>query len=273
MNSKFRKLLDEAKKSSRVISRPATMEMAFGYKLSDPNLLGCLLELFFNFPHIDLYIDDFKVVCIPSNPNLSKKNIADFHFIFDLYSAIHEDLLAQNLIFHKVEDIREESSKVLKRVRLAYKNLSQRIDSYPDQTLIHDLVTALIAIGLATISFEKEDYMKMFSYKDMHSEAITYMKLKNENSSFEAISKAISVENKQKSVIANQARWQGHVAQQRRLYLDLDQQRQVKLGKKSSIKDTAMWIYTHHNPLELEYETIRNHLSKARKGIFDNKQK
>lgn len=264
--------MDEAKESSRIISRrPATMEMAFGYKLSDPNLLGYILELFFKFPHIDLYIDDFKVVCIPSNSNLSEKNIADFHFIFDLYNAIHEDLLAQNLIFHKVEDIMEESSEVLKRIRLAYKNFSQRIDSYPDQTLIHDLVTTLITIGLATISFEKEDYMKMFSYKDMHSEAITYMKLKDENNSFEAISKAISIENKQKSVIANQARWQGHVEQQRRLYLDLDQQREVKFGKKSSIKDTAMWIYTHHNPSEFEYETIRNHLSKARKGIFDNK--
>lgn len=69
---------------------------------------------------------------------------------------------------------------------------------------------------------------------------------------------------------ANEARWQGHVEKQRQKYLELDRQRQRDLGKKLSIKDVAMWIYNNRNEFEVEYETIRNHLSKARKGEFTN---
>lgn len=69
---------------------------------------------------------------------------------------------------------------------------------------------------------------------------------------------------------ANEARWQGHVEQQRRKYLELDKQRQSDLGKKLTIKSVATWIYEHHNQNNLEYETIRDHLSKARKGEFTN---
>lgn len=69
---------------------------------------------------------------------------------------------------------------------------------------------------------------------------------------------------------ANEARWQGHVEQQRRKYLELDIQRQSDLDKKLSIKDVAMWIYNNRNEFEVEYETIRDHLSKARRGVFTN---
>lgn len=69
---------------------------------------------------------------------------------------------------------------------------------------------------------------------------------------------------------ANEARWQGHVEQQRRKYLELDRHRQSELGKNLRIKDVAMWIYNNRNEFEVEYETIRDHLSKARKGEFTN---
>jgi hypothetical protein len=69
---------------------------------------------------------------------------------------------------------------------------------------------------------------------------------------------------------ANEARWQGHVEKQRRKYLELDKQRQSDLGKKLTIKSVATWIYEHHNQDDLEYETIRDHLSKSRRGIFTN---
>ena len=69
---------------------------------------------------------------------------------------------------------------------------------------------------------------------------------------------------------ANEARWLGHVEQQRRKYLELDKQRQSELGKNLRIKDVAMWIYNNRNEFEVEYETIRDHLSKARKGEFTN---
>tara|TARA_R110002020_G_scaffold273609_3_gene488795 strand:- start:711 stop:1457 length:747 start_codon:yes stop_codon:yes gene_type:complete len=68
----------------------------------------------------------------------------------------------------------------------------------------------------------------------------------------------------------NDARWQGRVESLRRKYLELDTKRQSELGKKLTIKAVATWICNYRNPEELEFETIRDHLSKARKGIFTN---
>lgn len=84
------------------------------------------------------------------------------------------------------------------------------------------------------------------------------------------VKKIIDKDVTQRTQKANEARWQGHVEQQRRKYLDLDKQRQSDLGKKLTIKSVATWIYEHHNQDNLEYETIRDHLSKARRGIFTN---
>lgn len=69
-----------------------------------------------------------------------------------------------------------------------------------------------------------------------------------------------------------EARWGSHTEELRRRYLELDKKRQKQLGKKLSIKASATWICDHHNPEELELETIRGHLSKARQGIFTNKK-
>lgn len=75
---------------------------------------------------------------------------------------------------------------------------------------------------------------------------------------------------KTKTLIANDARWQGHVEQLRRKYLELDKSRQGSAGKKLTIKAVATWIYEHHNEHDLVYETVRDHLSKALKGEFTN---
>ncbi|TXD96535.1 hypothetical protein ES754_10380 [Psychrobacter frigidicola] len=69
---------------------------------------------------------------------------------------------------------------------------------------------------------------------------------------------------------SNDARWKGHVEQLRRHYLSLDEIRQGSSNKKQTIKAVAQWICEHHNDEQLELETIRDHLSKARKGIFTN---
>lgn len=83
-------------------------------------------------------------------------------------------------------------------------------------------------------------------------------------------SKEINKYIKEKMAVANEARWQDVVEQLRRKYLELDKQRQSELGKKLTIKSVATWIYEHHNQDDLVYETIRDHLSKARKGEFTN---
>lgn len=80
----------------------------------------------------------------------------------------------------------------------------------------------------------------------------------------------INIDISKRTQKANEARWQGHVERLRRKYLELDQSRQGSAGKRPTIKAVAQWIYEHHNEQELELETIRDHLSKARRGIFTN---
>lgn len=80
----------------------------------------------------------------------------------------------------------------------------------------------------------------------------------------------INIDISRRTQLANKARWEGHVEQLRRRYLELDKQRQGESSKQLTIKSVATWIERYHNPENLELETIRNHLSKARKGIFTN---
>ena len=105
---------------------------------------------------------------------------------------------------------------------------------------------------------------------DNKIEAINKIEQGKKDPDLNVINDAISAINKRKAIKANEVRWQGHVEQQRRKYLEMDQERQSLLGKKLAIKDVAMWIYNNRNESDAEYETIRNHLSKARKGVFTN---
>lgn len=70
---------------------------------------------------------------------------------------------------------------------------------------------------------------------------------------------------------ANEARWGGFVEKQRRRYLELYQQKQKELGKKPTIKSVANWIHVYHNEFDVGYEAIRDHLSQALRGNFENK--
>ena len=69
----------------------------------------------------------------------------------------------------------------------------------------------------------------------------------------------------------NDVRWKGRVEKLRRKYLELDERRRNEMGNDISIKKVATWIHQYHNKEDLEFETIRDHLSKARKGVFTNK--
>lgn len=90
----------------------------------------------------------------------------------------------------------------------------------------------------------------------------------------ERMQEIISHDAAQRARAANEGRWQGHVEQLRRKYLELDTSRHdKKTGKKPTIKAVSQWIYEHHNENDLELETIRDHVSKARQGIFTNTKK
>lgn len=90
----------------------------------------------------------------------------------------------------------------------------------------------------------------------------------------ERMQEIISHDAAQRARAANEGRWQGHVEQLRRKYLELDKSRHdKKTDKKPTIKAVSQWIYEHHNENDLELETIRDHVSKARQGIFTNTKK
>lgn len=120
----------------------------------------------------------------------------------------------------------------------------------------------------ARLLFDNQQYEESFYCINLASYIYGYEKRKlNDTNDFQ---KLLSHKRKEMAKKANDARWQGHVEQQRRKYLELDKQRQIELDKKLSIKDVAMWIYSNRNEFDVEFETIRDHLSKARKGEFTN---
>ena len=84
-----------------------------------------------------------------------------------------------------------------------------------------------------------------------------------------AYQKKLSARNK----IGGDTRWRGIVEQQRRRYLEIDQQHQKKTGSELSIQDMTVLIYNNNNEFNVTFETIYGHLSKARKGIFTNNRK
>ena len=70
------------------------------------------------------------------------------------------------------------------------------------------------------------------------------------------------------------ALWGDSVENQRRRYLELDEQYQKDTGEKLKIKAMAWLIYNQgNNEFNMGFETIRDHLSKARREIFTNKKK
>lgn len=118
------------------------------------------------------------------------------------------------------------------------------------------MIQATLELYLVAIAYMDSNYVWSLAYKAFFDETSTRLK--------------VHFENVQVAKLGSKSRWSGHVEELRRKYLDLDKKRQEKLGKPLSIKASAMWIYSHHNPEEYEFETIRDHLSKARKGLFTN---
>lgn len=160
---------------------------------------------------------------------------------------------------------KESFVELKKNFIIADMGLKNFIDNHSHKSLINK-ITNIIAYR----EFAKLTYRNHFYNTSLVMHCFAFQVIANISTSpskdDELIKSYIDINIKK----ANDARWQGHVEQQRRKYLDLDEQRQRELGKKLTIKSVATWIYEHHNQDDLEYETIRDHLSKARKGIFTN---
>jgi len=270
VDSKLRKLLDQSKKSNTIQKFNSSMELTYSALLLDEKLVMNILEMFFNFPSIELYVDDLRYVRQISGEKLSTQNKLDFEFIFKLKKLIYEYMTEQEIDRESVKNIIEDPNAVLEKISTMDHSISKYLISHSDQLLLTDIINALILLCFAQVSLKNEDFKSMFLYKESYNEAINKMEQGEKDPDLNVINDAISAINKRKAIKANEVRWQGHVEQQRRKYLEMDQERQSLLGKKLAIKDVAMWIYNNRNESDSEYETIRNHLSKARKGVFTN---
>ena len=130
------------------------------------------------------------------------------------------------------------------------------------------ITVALVIVAyreFALLAFRNSNYLVAMELHQYSNEAYTHT-IYSKVIFMDHFKQEMSFKNKK----GNDARWKGSVESLRRKYLDLDTKRQSELGKKLTIKAVAIWIHDHHNPEELEFETIRDHLSKARKGIFTN---
>ena len=201
---------------------------------------------------------------------LSLENYKQGHerYFYEIISARVKEFLALNehyneneleIVFHSAID--ELAENTAKEITAKFKYEYQSVLIFVLWSVYREMTRNMID--------------KKFSYR-----AIDFFKLQNQLETYVKTTGGYSFEEikemgkdlyiKTKTLKAADARWQGHVEQQRRKYLELDRQRQSELGKKLSIKDVAMWIYNHRNEFKVEFETIRDHLSKARKGEFTN---
>ncbi|WP_333954833.1 hypothetical protein [Psychrobacter sp. S4(2024)] len=137
------------------------------------------------------------------------------------------------------------------------------ITGWQDDTIINKYM-AFANLQLADKFLKANNIYKAMQY---YKRGITYKNLK---STTDIENDIMASKYKDAGKKAADARWQGHVEQLRIKYLELDQSRQNELGKNLTIKAVANWIYEYHNDQDLEFETIRDHLSKARKGVFTN---
>ncbi len=121
---------------------------------------------------------------------------------------------------------------------------------------------------IAIFAFKNGSYYLAMQLSEFCKECQSQMMFKN-IAFIQAHKKKLSNRNK----IGGITRWENSVEQQRLKYLEIDRLYSKKLGRKTSIKDVAEFIYFNHNDFNMGFDTIRDHLSAARKGVFTNNRK
>ena len=121
---------------------------------------------------------------------------------------------------------------------------------------------------LAIFAYKNGSYYLAMQFSESCNECQSQMMFKN-IAFIKAYQEKLSNINKTNSITG----WKGIVEKQRRRYLEIDRQYSKKLGRKTYIKDAAEFIYFNHNDFNMGFETIRDHLSAARNGVFTNNGK
>lgn len=156
---------------------------------------------------------------------------------------------------------------------LAYNNFSfndeallNAIKSHEKKDIFLFIKNCLLHRALGRIAFNNGDYSLAIEYLEASKRDEGMIIFMNGNFVDILMKKDYSKRNTANAT----KRWNDTIRLQRERYLDLYQQRSTQLGKALKIKNVAMWIYNNHNEFDREYETIRDHLSQALKGNFDN---
>lgn len=117
--------------------------------------------------------------------------------------------------------------------------------------------------------------MKAYENKDFYISMWLYgikMSVITKQMSGETISTNLLAEKLDEQIIntaknASMKRWGNKVERQRKRYLEHFKQQGF-----TTYKACAMWIYENDNPENLDFDTIKKHLSQADKGNFSNKK-
>ena len=122
---------------------------------------------------------------------------------------------------------------------------------------------------VAIFAYKNGSYYLAMQLSESCKECQSQMMFKN-IAFIKAHKKKISNINKKNSITG----WKGSVEKQRRRYLELDEEYQKNTGKILTLEGMAELIFNNgNNEFKMKFDTIRDHLSAARKGVFTNKKK
>lgn len=242
-----------------MISKPFNPVIAYAAfadknNLNDIGMLGDLInpkhEGLVNPEHIEI-LDD-----IERRIKIHIKNNAN-NIDFSTYDNAFDSLMSVSNTF-----VKEERNKILKG--LIYKKNTKHLVAWGwwGTNIIINRELSLTAyanshyqVAILFHSISKELHLQSF-FTNIHS-----IKMRNNE---------LSASGKKSA----HTRWGNVVERQRRKYLELDEQYQKNTGEMLTNEGMATLIFNHgDNEFNVGFETIRDHLSAARKGVFTNKKK
>ncbi len=207
----------------------------------------------------------------PNNVNSDADSVNPEHL--ELLNTIEKDV--KKKIINNINDFNfstyDSAEKSINLFLVAF--LSVKENKNLGRLVNHEKFTFILMA--AAVILYREASLFAFANSHYHVAIRLYSLSRDVNSQIQFVNKQFMENFKQelsrRNKKPNDARWQGHVEQLRRKYLKLDEHRQDEIGEYLTINDATTWIYINHNKEELTFDTIRGHVSKARKGIFTNK--
>lgn len=227
-------------------------------------------DLFDSYVCRYLAIELFNYPNIYDENNPTKENIIDYQLIDELYIEILSYALKNRHDNKDYFTALTHYAKAQDNFILENQTIVNQIRRHAKNQILNKLIEYFLLSCFAQVSYMDKNFHISTLFISQRERVVSRLLIAN-NLDDDLIKKAISELNTKIATQASDARWGDSVEQQRKRYLELFEQKKAELGKKPTIKDVANWISIYHNEFDVEYETIRDHLSKALKGNFTNK--